>query len=271
MFFLAIPYFLIVVHLFPSNQTAITIYSIALLFSVAFILIIKNSSNEISSQKMVFFLLYTCLICSVILLNLFGGNYSFRDISYNGNAVVTLVYIFLIYILFERIPLKDLDVKKVLYCIVALGTVSCIFNLLINFKDILNVSSLQNSYQAEFCSFFLGRNQFGSFLYLCLMAYIILVVCFNQRFNMIIFSLLLLNLFLTFSRAANLGAIIFLFISAFCMKSKKRIWLYLFIILVFMILFCDTSFLNFANRLLIRPDAVSAGLESSSLERNTIS
>ena len=256
---LSLPYFLIMLKIFPNSNTSITIYSIILLSLATPLILYNYRKMQINTKQMGLFILFACIISTIIFLNLFGKNYSFSELSYNGNALITFLYVFLIFILFRHATLSEKQIELTLSMIVFLAIIFCFFNIVLYHNTILSLSSLQSSYKAQFCSLFLGRNQFGSFLYLSIIAYITLTSHFKKKFNIFIFFLLFVNLFLTFSRSANLATIIFLIICLLYMDIKKKIYLYLIIGTLLFILLNNNYIGEIINNFLIRPEAGSAG------------
>ena len=108
---LSLPYFLIMLKIFPNSNTSITIYSIILLSLATPLILYNYRKMQINTKQMGLFILFACIISTIIFLNLFGKNYSFSELSYNGNALITLLYVFLIFILFRHATLSEKQIE----------------------------------------------------------------------------------------------------------------------------------------------------------------
>src|SRR5699024_3063333 len=126
--------------------------------------------------------------------------------------------------------LSPKNVRLVLKVIVLLGIISCIYNIVINWSEMLKIFTITNSYQVRFQSFFDNRNQFGSFMFTSIFAQIMLFYLDKEKNKRKLFRFLaclilfILNLLLTLSRGAILVSALFTFLTFFVLSyNSKRI------------------------------------------------
>lgn len=115
--------------------------------------------------------------------------------------------------------LSPKNVRLVLKVIVLLGIISCIYNIVINWSEMLKIFTITNSYQVRFQSFFDNRNKFGSFMFTSIFAQIMLFYLDKEKNKRKLFRFLaclilfILNLLLTLSRGAILVSALFAFLT----------------------------------------------------------
>lgn len=71
-----------------------------------------------------------------------------------------------------------------------LGIIASLINILFNYKIIMKLSTLTNSYNANLSSFFPNRNQFGTFMLMMIIS-ISLLLHFKEKGNIIYIALYL--------------------------------------------------------------------------------
>lgn len=96
---------------------------------------------------------------------------------------------------------------------VAVAIIACLYNLGVNYDSLHLFGTVAASHGVSFSSFFANRNQFGSFLFLAIVA--LAYYTAKRRFSILqflVYALLFVNVVLSLSRAAIGGAVIFLLI-----------------------------------------------------------
>lgn len=146
--------------------------------------------------------------------------------------------------------LSPKNVRLVLKVIVLLGIISCIYNIVINWSEMLKIFTITNSYQVRFQSFFDNRNKFGSFMFTSIFAQIMLFYLDKEKNKRKLFRFLaclilfILNLLLTLSRGAILVSALFAFLTFFVLSyNSKRIRKKFAVVLVLLLVFAASIFI----------------------------
>ena len=166
------------------------------------------------------------------------------------NAIIPLLFIVIFMGLGKHEALSPKNVRLVLKVIVLLGIISCIYNIVINWSEMLKIFTITNSYQVRFQSFFDNRNQFGSFMFTSIFAQIMLFYLDKEKNKRKLFRFLaclilfILNLLLTLSRGAILVSALFAFLTFFVLSySSKRIRKKFAVVLVLLLVFAASIFI----------------------------
>ena len=166
------------------------------------------------------------------------------------NAIIPLLFIVIFMGLGKHEALSPKNVRLVLKVIVLLGIISCIYNIVINWSEMLKIFTITNSYQVRFQSFFDNRNQFGSFMFTSIFAQIMLFYLDKEKNKRKLFRFLaclilfILNLLLTLSRGAILVSALFAFLTFFVLSyNSKRIRKKFAVVLVLLLVFAASIFI----------------------------
>ena len=155
-----------------------------------------------------------------------------NNIEINNFDFINIFVRFITILLFVCIPMQfsisQKSLEKFMFGIVFLGIVACIYNIIVNFDGLLNITSINNSYEATFKSFFPNRNIFGQLLLFCIIANTYLFIKKSSLIYLFNYLILGLNLFTSFSRTAIASASIFLLL-LLIYYLKRRFLLTLFI------------------------------------------
>ncbi len=140
--------------------------------------------------------------------------------------------------------------------------IACIYNLVFNFTEIISIRYITSGYELNLKSFFVNRNQFGSFLFISIVAhYYLLSGKKVQVLNIFIFALQITNLTLTMSRGAILASAIF-FIILYLQHLKNIRVITSIIILISLMIFVillSNKIMDFISDNILRLDAGVTG------------
>ena len=86
----------------------------------------------------------------------------------------------------------------------------CVYNIIENYRTIIKLSSITNSYQVNFSGILANRNQFGEFLFICIIAHLY----YNtgnkvSKFDALLYLLQIFCIITTMSRGAIVATIMF--------------------------------------------------------------
>lgn len=125
----------------------------------------------------------------------------------NTIARFICVFLFLYFPSCLSISKKGLEIFMSL--IVALGIIACIYNMLINFSEMMSIFTINNPYAVNFTAFFGNRNSFAQFLLFTIIANTFL--CCNKKsiINWIVYLVAVINVFTTISRTAIAAICVF--------------------------------------------------------------
>lgn len=171
------------------------------------------------------------------------------------------------FIIYYLITPKNLSIKDMRFFFLGVTTitvVACIYNLAINFNSMMHVTSIVNSYSANFMSFFANRNTFAMYLFAGIFCTIIALKQneTKRRYLEIALVLELLNLLFTMSRGSILATAIVLAPSLY--KYLKRHKCMMFIAITSMticalVILGNPEIRDIIIKLFIRPDAGTSG------------
>lgn len=172
---------------------------------------------------------------------------------------LNIIYLFLVC---TRLAIDEKALIKFMKWIVWIGVIACAYNLVFNFADIMNVSDLTNSYQANFKSFFANRNQFAIFLAMMIIAslYVLKSMEYKSRLYKLFFVIATVSLLLTFSRTAIAAVGLFLILVAHWELRTRFFKKYLALtasIVMVLILLSLPMVQNLVNTLIVREDSIS--------------
>lgn len=143
-----------------------------------------------------------------------------------------------------------------------LSLVVCLYNILDNYSLIINFFNISNSYQFNVTGVFANRNQFGSFMFISIIAH----TYYNSQKNIsksdyIIYAIQFVNLILSMSRGAMLATGIFLFFyyGVFSRFLSKHHIIFLISASVVGLILLNDRIMNFIQNNLIRSEVGNSG------------
>ena len=195
-----------------------------LVYIVQILIMIWCTKNKIknTSKKIIIFIL---VIFSLQIITQIVNFLNFRSIEIKD--IVNIVAVILNSYLYIYMALKS-EVTKEQFVnfmrkIVFLGMISCIYNIIVNFENVINIFNVKNSYELNLKSFFANRNQYGIFLIIVMLSNLYILNTERSKKYIILQIIFIISAILTMSRNAILGTIIMnlLFIS-FNIKNIKE-------------------------------------------------
>lgn len=255
-FLMTIPYILMCFGILPKLELINTITGLIIVLSLFIYHWIRYGLNP----KAIIFSKYIIFIIWVIYINLLGI-YGLQEVDrfiYNANALSVVVLSYFLFI--ENKILLNLDSIKSILCIVVLfAMLSSITNIVLNFDSIVHVSGLIRAYDANFSGLFIGKNQFGGFLFLSIVSCFFLRGIYKINISIYTILFLIFNLIITFSRSPIIATIIFLLISKMRIKKTRNIAIGIAICMIIIAIYNFTPLNDIADRFLIRSEVGSAG------------
>ena len=195
-----------------------------LVYIIQILIMIWCTKNKIkdTSKKIIIFILviFSLQVITQIINFLNFGSVEIKDIA-NIVAVILNIYLFIYMALRSEIT-KDQFIdfmKKVVF----LGVISCIYNIIVNFEDVINIFNVKNSYDLNLKSFFANRNQYGIFLIIVMLSNLYVLNIEHSKKYIVLQIIFVISAILTMSRNTILGTIIMnlLFLS-FNIKNIKE-------------------------------------------------
>jgi len=271
-------FFCIILNLIPIGLLGMfhiptKIYTI--LFGIVYtiqtlILIFYTSQNyEKIPQKMILLwmiiILNCCLTISYDVIKF--GTIDHNEIIFSCSVIINIL---ILIIGMNKQEITKEELQLFLKKMTILGIIAAIINLILNYKLMFNLSSLTNSYSANFSSFFPNRNQYGIFMLIMIISLSLLIHLKYEKKYIIYYLIFIANLILSMSRNAILALIIFfgMLIYFKYIKGKKRItknkaFFYFLglVILIIAISFCynNSNVNKLINKLFIRADSLESG------------
>ena len=253
---LMLPYILIFLGVLPGREIYPTIFSIAV-FAVFLLWCLAAFDIKIRRKAGAAFLLVALWAALLLMLN-FGSLRARSDVVYDANTLVGLGMLFLIFAARHLLFTREM-LESALKAIVGFGLLSSVVNIVQNYDGVFSLAAVTQVYSVKFTGLFLGRNQFGWYLYLCLICCMLLKHLFGARVHPAVFFLLAVNLFFTFSRAAMLSAAVFFGLYWLDIRRPKKVLLLLVLLAAFLLLYFTTDLRGMIDRFLIRSNFGDSG------------
>ncbi len=158
------------------------------------------------------------------LVTLAVSNLRFGALEYMDliNAVSKSVGVLMFAGLAQAVATTNRGIEVLLRGIVGLALVSVVVNLVLNIGELGSLSAEQSSYTVSFSSFFGNRNQYGSFLFLSIVAHALLLTLRGARWvTPLVFAAQIASLILTMSRGALAATVVF-FLAFTIFRFVKR-------------------------------------------------
>lgn len=175
---------------------------------------IKNTSKKMVISIIIFFILQ--VITQVVNIMNFG-NIEIKDIA-NILSVGINIYIFIC--MASKFELTNEQFIGFMRKMVLIGVVSCIYNFIVNFESIINIFSIQNSYELNLRSFLENRNQYGIFLIIMLISNLYIIENTRKKAYILLHVVFIISLILTMSRNAII-AMLLVHILYLCFNAKR--------------------------------------------------
>lgn len=175
---------------------------------------IKNTSKKMVISIIIFFILQ--VITQVVNIMNFE-NIEIKDIA-NILSVGINIYIFIC--MASKFELTNEQFIGFMRKMVLIGVVSCIYNFIVNFESIINIFSIQNSYELNLRSFLVNRNQYGIFLIIMLISNLYIIENTRKKAYILLHVVFIISLILTMSRNAII-AMLLVHILYLCFNAKR--------------------------------------------------
>lgn len=162
--------------------------------------------------NLILLLVFTVASTTIQVIAYQNNDYEILDFA---NIACKFVNILLLFVLILGLKIEEKYLNIFMNCIVIMGIIACIQNMILYYSDILIhlklLVSNENAYPVK--SFFAHKNQFALFLFTSIVAIIFLFQKKNKAwykvFLVLSFILFWFNLVLTFSRTGTAVALIF--------------------------------------------------------------
>lgn len=256
-------------NIFHNNYIDL-FFKIISYFAPISLMVIYLIINKTVIEKRMIVIFFIFLFAQILSNFVFVPSYKYINISTFNNIINSALLILVYYILFSNLKLTEKNIID--FCTRYLWFVflSCIYNIVYNFYDLLNIFSLVNGYSHYFMSYFGNRNTFGLFLVAAILIYYLLNIYVPKykyyRFFLIFF---IFNLLITFSRTSILATIIFLSVyvvlnyKLFVKYNIKKLILYFLVsITLIMIFLTRNNLLNYVIDVFVRPSHILAGRDA---------
>lgn len=236
----------------------------ALLYVLSIIVIIfylRRYKLAFSRNRVYLLFAYIIVLLMPFLCNVISGNtiavYDYFDVLIR---LTSFIFFFLL------IPkgIKAAELKTLFVGIVVVMVIACLYNVFVNFTDLLNISKIANSYSVNFMSFFSNRNTFAMYLFAGIFSALVLLKMNigNRKILIAIMIFEIINLLFTMSRGGILATFIVLLPSLFDYFRSHRASFIIFLILLLVVsgfVMNNKEIQDIITRLFIRPDAGTSG------------
>ena len=215
---------LIIPNLFSKQSHGVSMIFMGICFTIEMILLIINLWKNIEftdENKKEFKILIgvTAILIIVQIAKFISGNCNVLDFF---NIACLFINILLLYICFTNLKVSEELIFTFMKGIMFFGLISCLANFIIYYKEIFQ-TILGVNHKTYIKSFFANRNQFAFFLYISIIANIIILIKENKKIYKFILGFLIINLFFSMSRTGiAVTAVFFLLMFYFSNKISKK-------------------------------------------------
>jgi len=163
----------------------------------------------------------------------------------------------------SKLSISEDEFKRFMLLISILGLVASLYNMIINFRQALNILNISNAYEVSFNSFYLNRNSFAQLLLFSVIAISFLYNEMQKRYILFFYIIYFINIFLTLSRTVLVCSIIFLILSSVIYKRKNiiksSIIISIIVISLIILITIKPEIRNFIVDMVIRKEAGTSG------------
>ena len=247
-----------------SNKIYTILYGIVYIIQTILLFLATKNAYSRAPKKIVILLVTMILNCgfAITYTGLKFGNIDYNEIIFSFSFILNIL-IMIIGVYKEEI--KKVELIRFLENMSKLGIIASLINILLNYKIIMKLSTLTNSYNAKLSSFFPNRNQFGTFMLMMIISISLLLYFKRERKYYIYCIIFIINLVLSMSRNAILSLVIygiiliyFKYIKGNIKFSKSKIVVFYAILIVLILLSIlilkNQQFMKIIETLFIRAD-----------------
>lgn len=270
-------FFCIVINMIPTIMLKLfslstSIYTLlnGIVYMIEIIIMIyavRNNIKKISNKKISWLLLFLLMQIFTQIVNYFNqGKIESQDIIHIISVIIN-VFIFIVCIPYSQINKED--IYKFMKKMVFLGMIACIYNVIINGKNMLRITSMASSYSVTLSSFFPNRNQFGIFMIIVLISNLYVKQTNKKSYYKFTEIFFMINLILTMSRNSIIGMVciylIKFYLDCFTTKKISKNKVLIVTLLIFAlsitigIIMSNETYVNLINKLFIRSDSLESG------------
>lgn len=225
---------------------------------MSFIILIRGKKLTINKKSFSLLVIYSLIlfipIISDAILNIKTNIYDYISVF------IKIINFIIMFCCFEKLYLSKQQINKIFKYLIILGLVSCIYNYLFCFKDVLKLFTASSSYQVDIRSFFHNRNMFGEYMFISILSTLYFFEGKKSKIKVILLLLFSITAFITFSRT-SIVSIVLLFMYLYLYKyGKKKINIFILVflvIIVFAILLGPAK--DYLNIYVVRSDNFTTG------------
>ena len=261
-----------------SNKIYTILYGIVYIIQTILLFLATKNAYSRVPKKIVILLVTMILNCgfAITYTGLKFGNIDYNEIIFSFSFILNIL-IMIIGVYKEEI--KKVELIRFLENMSKLGIIASLINILLNYKIIMKLSTLTNSYNAKLSSFFPNRNQFGTFMLMMIISISLLLYFKRERKYYIYCIIFIINLVLSMSRNAILSLVIYgiiliylKYIKGNIKFSKSKIVVFYAILIVLILLSIlilkNQQFMKIIETLFIRADSLESGSGRFDLWKN---
>lgn len=218
-----------------------------------------SGKKIINTRFLIFSFILTISQLITLLISSLTIGINYLDII---NVFARFVSVFIFLCIPSKISISKDEFRRFMLLISILGLVASIYNMVINFKEALNILNISNAYEVNFNSFYLNRNGFAQLLLFSVIANSFLYSETQRRYKLFFYLLYFINIFLTLSRTVLASVIIFLIVSSVIYKRniiKNSIAIFIFIIGLIILITIKPEIWNFIIDMVIRKETGTSG------------
>lgn len=178
------------------------------------------------------------------------------------NVFARFISVFIFLCIPSKMSISKDEFMRFMQFIVALGLVASLYNMIINFKEMLNILNISNPYEVNFSSFYSNRNSFAQLLFFSIVANTFLYSENKRKINLLYYLIYFINVFLTLSRTVLACVVIFLMVLSYVYnmnRIKASVVVFIFIIGSIVLVTNKPEIRNFIIDMVVRKEHGTSG------------
>ena len=220
---------------------------------------LTSGKRKIDARTLLFAFIFIVPPMITVIIASLTGEINYLDVVYILARFISVITFLCIP---SRLHITQEGFLKFMRFLAILGLVAGLYNLIVNYRGILNILNISNPYVANFTSFYLNRNSFAQLLLFSIIANSFLWMQKQTKFGFFCYSIYIINLFSTLSRTVLACLLIFtivLFLTYFRKRAKSSIIIFITIIGLFLFLNFYPKLNDFITDMVIRSEYGTSG------------
>lgn len=245
---------IIATRILNTSSALVPLYALGYIITIFAIMYALN--NKIIANKFgmhVVVLYFVILIIPIAVDLILNIKLNYFDLI---NVIIKTINLILFFVLMDHIKIDENSFIKLMNVVVIISVFACLYSFVFEFREILTIGNLVNSNTLKIRSFFANRNQYSAFLVVAFIANTYLCQLYKKKYRFIIYTIQVIGILTTFSRAAFFSIVIIVCMMLLQSKNtKKKFVIVSLIIFIGLAILLGTDVITYISKNYIRMDS----------------